>query len=69
MPRIFDNIDRRLLPADQVRTGKLVVKLFLRHLLHAKLYLLFRQDIATPIIGSRYRIRLHRRRAGLHHQL
>lgn len=40
---------RRL--AQQVREGKLVVKLFLRHPLHAKLYLLFRQDQFTPIIG------------------
>lgn len=37
--------------AQQLRDGKLVVKLFLRHPLHAKLYLLFREDIATPIIG------------------
>lgn len=40
---------RRL--ADQIKSGKLRVKLFLRHTLHAKLYLLFRQDFATPIIG------------------
>ena len=40
---------RRL--AGQIRAGRLVVKLFLRHLLHAKLYLLFRQDIAAPIVG------------------
>jgi hypothetical protein len=40
---------RRL--ANQIRNGKLVVKLFLRHPLHAKLYLLFRQDQITPIIG------------------
>lgn len=40
---------RRL--AQQIREGKLVVKLFLRHPLHAKLYLLFREDIATPTIG------------------
>ncbi len=40
---------RRL--ASQIRSGRLVVKLFLRHLLHAKLYLLFRRDIAAPIIG------------------
>ena len=37
--------------AQQIRDGKLVVKLFLRHKLHAKLYLLFREDIATPIIS------------------
>ena len=40
---------RRLLI--QLREKKLVVKLFLRHPLHAKLYLLFREDIATPTIG------------------
>ena len=39
---------RRL--AAQIATGKVVVKLFLRHPLHAKLYLLFRQD---PITRSR----------------
>ncbi|RJQ65739.1 MAG: NgoFVII family restriction endonuclease [Desulfobacteraceae bacterium] len=40
---------RRL--AHQIATGKLVVKLFLRHPLHAKLYLLFRQDPLNPKIG------------------
>lgn len=40
---------RRL--ARQTRDGKVVVKLFLRHPLHAKLYLLFRQDFLSPIIG------------------
>jgi superfamily II DNA or RNA helicase len=40
---------RRL--AAQLRAGKLVVKLFLRHTLHAKLYLLFRSDPINPIIG------------------
>jgi len=40
---------RRL--ACQIRDEKLVVKLFLRHPLHAKLYLLYRQDPFTPIIG------------------
>lgn len=40
---------RRL--AAQVSSGKLVVKLFLRHPLHAKLYLLFRQDPLNPKIG------------------
>lgn len=37
--------------AAQIRSGKVVVKLFLRHPLHAKLYLLFRQDPINPIIG------------------
>lgn len=40
---------RRL--AAQIAAGKLVVKLFLRHPLHAKLYLLFRQDPLNPKIG------------------
>ena len=40
---------RRL--ASQLRAGKLVVKLFLRHSLHAKLYLLFRSDPINPIVG------------------
>ena len=40
---------RRL--AAQIASKKLVVKLFLRHTLHAKLYLLFRQDPLNPKIG------------------
>lgn len=40
---------RRL--AQQLKNGKLVVKLFLRHTLHAKLYLLYREDKKTPIIS------------------
>ena len=40
---------RRL--AAQLKSGKLVVKLFLRHTLHAKLYLLFRPDPINPIVG------------------
>ena len=40
---------RRL--ARQLRAGKVVVKLFCRHPLHAKLYLLFRHDPVTPIVG------------------
>ena len=35
----------------QLKAGKVVVKLFLRHPLHAKLYLLFRADPINPIIG------------------
>ena len=37
--------------AAQLRAGKVVVKLFLRHPLHAKLYLLFRNDPVNPIVG------------------
>lgn len=40
---------RRLLA--QLRAGQLVVKLFLRHPLHAKLYLAFRPDPINPITG------------------
>ena len=40
---------RRL--AVQLAEKKVVVKLFLRHTLHAKLYLLFRQDPLNPAIG------------------
>lgn len=40
---------RRL--AAQIRAGKLVVKLFLRHPLHAKLYLCFRSDPINPVTG------------------
>jgi len=40
---------RRL--AAQISSRKLVVKLFLRYPLHAKLYLLFRQDLLNPKIG------------------
>ena len=37
--------------AVQLRSKKVVVKLFLRHPLHAKLYLLFRDDPVNPIVG------------------
>ena len=37
--------------AAQLRSKKVVVKLFLRHPLHAKLYLLFRDDPDNPIVG------------------
>jgi superfamily II DNA or RNA helicase len=40
---------RRL--AEQIRAQKVVVKLFLRHKLHAKLYLLFRPDPISPTVG------------------
>ena len=40
---------RRL--AAQLKTGKVVVKLYLRHLLHAKLYLFHRADRINPIVG------------------
>jgi len=37
--------------ATQIRQRKVRVKLFLRHPLHAKLYLLFREDYNNPITG------------------
>jgi SNF2 family DNA or RNA helicase len=37
--------------ADQMRAGKVVVKLFLKYPLHAKLYLAFREDRINPIMG------------------
>ncbi len=40
---------RRL--ARQIKSGKVIVKLFLRHQLHAKLYLLFRPDPINPVVG------------------
>lgn len=40
---------RRL--AAQIKAQKVVVKLFLRHPLHAKLYLLFRPDPISPTVG------------------
>ena len=50
VPTNADEAALRLLAA-QLRAGKVVVKLFLRHPLHAKLYLLYRQDPFNPIIG------------------
>ena len=44
-----ENTLRRL--AKQIRVKKVIVKLFLRHPLHAKLYLIYRQDYNNPIIG------------------
>ncbi|ETW95532.1 MAG: hypothetical protein ETSY1_30275 [Candidatus Entotheonella factor] len=37
--------------AHQLRSQKVIVKLFLKHALHAKLYLLFRPDPITPTVG------------------
>jgi len=35
----------------QIRANKLVVRVYLRHPLHAKLYLLYRQDANNPVTG------------------
>ena len=47
------NADEQILRqlAEQLRSRKVVVKLFLRHPLHAKLYLLYRNDPVSPIVG------------------
>ncbi len=49
-PTNEDEIGLRRLSA-QIKARKVVVKLFLRHPLHAKLYLLFRPDPVNPSIG------------------
>lgn len=50
IPTEADEIGLRKL-SSQLKRKKVVVQLFLRHALHAKLYLLFRDDQITPIIG------------------
>jgi len=50
VPTNEDEIGLRRL-AKQIRAKKVVVKLFLRHPLHAKLYLLFRPDPNNPLTG------------------
>ena len=50
VPTDVDEIGLRRL-ASQIKTKKVIVKLYLRHPLHAKLYLLFRPDPVTPTIG------------------
>jgi hypothetical protein len=50
LPTNEDETALRRLTA-QIRAKKVVVKLFLRHPLHAKLYLLFRPDPINPIVG------------------
>lgn len=49
-PNDADEAGLRRLSA-QLKTGKVVAKLFLRHTLHAKLYLCFRPDPNNPITG------------------
>jgi superfamily II DNA or RNA helicase len=50
VPTEEDEVGLRKL-SRQIKDGKVVVKLFLRHPLHAKLYLAFRNDKINPIIG------------------
>lgn len=50
MPTTQDELGLRRLAA-QIRAKKVIVKLYLRHPLHAKLYLLFRPDPITPKVA------------------
>jgi len=50
VPTNADEVGLRRL-AGQLKARKLAVRLFLRHHLHAKLYLLFRADPINPIVG------------------
>ncbi len=50
IPTEADEIGLRKL-SSQIKSKKVIVKLFLRHALHAKLYLLFRDDKISPVIG------------------
>ena len=50
MPTNSDEAGLRRL-AEQLRSRKVIVKLFLKHPLHAKLYLVFRPDPNNPITG------------------
>jgi hypothetical protein len=50
VPTNQDEITLRKL-SKQLKENKLVVKLFLQHPLHAKLYLLYREDKINPIVG------------------
>ena len=49
-PTNEDELSLRRL-ANQIKAKKVVIKLFLRYPLHAKLYLLHRQDVNNPITG------------------
>ena len=50
VPTRQDEIGLRQL-ARQLREKKVQVKLFLRHTLHAKLYLIYRSDLVAPTVG------------------
>jgi superfamily II DNA or RNA helicase len=50
VPTDTDEVGLRRL-ASQIKSKKVIVKLFLRHPLHAKLYLLFRPDPVNPAVG------------------
>ena len=50
VPTLADERGLRQL-AQQLRDEKVKVKLFLRHTLHAKLYLIYRSDLVAPTVG------------------
>ena len=50
VPTLEDERGLRQL-AQQLRDEKVKVKLFLRHTLHAKLYLIYRSDLVAPTVG------------------
>lgn len=50
VPTLEDEKGLRQL-AQQLRDEKVKVKLFLRHTLHAKLYLIYRSDLVAPTVG------------------
>ena len=50
VPTLEDERGLRRL-AQQLRDEKVKVKLFLRHTLHAKLYLIYRSDLVAPTVG------------------
>lgn len=50
IPTEEDEIGLRKL-LNQIKSGKVIVKLFLRYPLHAKLYIVYREDKINPIIG------------------
>ena len=50
IPTFEDEIGLRQL-ARQLRNEKVKIRLYLQHPLHAKLYLLYREDTAAPIVG------------------
>ncbi len=50
VPTNEDETALRIL-SNQIKANKVIVKLYLRHTLHAKLYLLFRSDPISPTVG------------------
>lgn len=64
-PTNADELALRRLAA-QIRSGKVIVRLHLRYLLHAKLYLIYRDDFNNPVTG--YLGSSNLTMAGLQHQ-